>query len=177
MASNRNELATGKRPKGSAAASRLPAARPANVRASTSNGTRLLAGDGRSLWARRFHDLVASHAADLGGADHLSEAQIALIRRAATLECELELREASLAGGSLCDLDEFARVSSHLRRLWETLGLHRASSDVTPKLAQIVAAHKAAKPVDGESTPATSVAAQPVSCSHACPAFAEDASL
>lgn len=143
MASNHNKPAMERRAKRSAVASRLPAARPANVRASTSNGTRLLAGDSRSLWARRFHDLVASHASDLGGANNLSEAQIALVRRAATLECELELREANLAGGAPCDLDQFARASGHLRRLWETLGLRRVTKDITPTLRSIVAKHRA----------------------------------
>jgi hypothetical protein len=86
------------------------------------------------MWGRRFSDLCADHADQLGGADMLTAAQIGLIRRVSAMECELELRENKLAAGEPVDLDEFARVSSHCRRIWETLGLHRVKKDVTPRL-------------------------------------------
>ena len=58
-------------------------------------------GDDRSAWARRYRDLIFAHTSDLGGASAVSEAQAALIRRAATLQIELELLEGklSLSGG------------------------------------------------------------------------------
>jgi hypothetical protein len=47
------------------------------------NGSKLLAGaDGRSLWVRRFKDVIASHIADLGGPNNCSAAERSIIRRA-----------------------------------------------------------------------------------------------
>jgi hypothetical protein len=62
-------------------------------------------GDDRSAWARRYRDLIFAHTSDLGGASAVSEAQAALIRRAATLQIELELLEGrlSLSGGQRVD--------------------------------------------------------------------------
>ena len=128
-------------------------------RTAVSNGRRLLLSNGSSLWGRRFADLCADHAQDLGGADTLTAAQIGLIRRVSALECELELRENKLAAGEEVDLDEFARVSGHCRRIWETLGLHRLRKDVTPTIADIVAKH-ASKPADHPSRLHARVAAQ-----------------
>jgi hypothetical protein len=112
------------------------------ARSSISNGRKLLIANGATAWGRRFSDLVADHAQDLGGVDGLTEAQIGLIRRAAAIECELERREALMASGAAVDLDEFSRSSGHLRRLWETLGLRRVSKDVTPTLHAIVKRHR-----------------------------------
>ena len=51
-----------------------------------SNGTRLFIDglDGRSALARRYRDLVAEFVSDLGGADVISAAQRAIVRRAAS---------------------------------------------------------------------------------------------
>jgi hypothetical protein len=76
--------------------------------------------------------LVVGHVADLGGADLLSEAQFSLIRRAAAIECELERLDARLSLGDPVDMDSYARVAGHLRRMFETLGLERKPRDVTP---------------------------------------------
>jgi hypothetical protein len=77
-------------------------------------------------------DLVVGHVADLGGAEILSDAQISLIKRAATLEAELERLDAMLSRGELVNLDEYGRATSHLRRLFETLGIERRAKDITP---------------------------------------------
>jgi hypothetical protein len=98
-------------------------------------------GDAKSAWSRRFHDLILGHTADLGGADLLSEAQFSLIRRAAAIECELERLDARLSRDEPVDMDAYARVAGHLRRLFETLGLERRPRDVTLTLAQIQAEH------------------------------------
>jgi hypothetical protein len=91
-------------------------------------------GDSRSAWSRRYYDLVAGHVADAGGRDLLSHAEISLIRRASTLEAELELMEAKLSRSEPIDLDLFQRASNSLRRLLESLGLKRVAKDVTPTL-------------------------------------------
>jgi hypothetical protein len=64
----------------------------------------------------------------------LSEAQFSLIRRAAAIECELERLDARLSLGEPVDMDSYARVAGHLRRLFETLGLERRPRDVVPDL-------------------------------------------
>jgi hypothetical protein len=95
--------------------------------------------DREGRWSRRFYDLVVRHVGDLGGRDLLSEAQLSLIRRAASIECELERLDAMLSQGAPVDLTEYGRAASHLRRLFETIGLKRVSRDVTPTLAEIAA--------------------------------------
>jgi hypothetical protein len=98
----------------------------------TSGRTMFIGGDPNSAWARRFHDLVVGHVVDAGGRDAISEAQFALCKRAAGLECELEKMEARLSQGEDVDLDRYGRAASHLRRILETIGLQRQARDVTP---------------------------------------------
>jgi hypothetical protein len=88
-------------------------------------------GDGNSRWARRYRDLIAAHCQDLGGVDVLSAAQLSLIRRASAIELELEQMEGKLSLGEPVDLDVFTRSASHLRRLFETLGIGRLARAVT----------------------------------------------
>ena len=68
----------------------------------------------------------------------LSEAQLALCKRAAGLECELEQMEGRMSQGVEVDLDRYGRAASHLRRILETLGLERKQRNVTPSLADIL---------------------------------------
>jgi hypothetical protein len=110
---------------------RVPS-RAKRPRSAVTSGRQLFVdGDANSAWSRRFHDLVVGHVADLGGADLLSEAQFSLIRRAAAIECELERLDARLSLGDPVDMDSYARVAGHLRRIFETLGLKRVARDVT----------------------------------------------
>ena len=103
-----------------------PQARSRRPRSAVTSGRRqFVNGDPNSAWARRFHDLVVGHIADAGGRDRLSEAQFALCKRAAGLECELEQMEGRMSQGEQVDLDRYGRAASHLRRLLETLGLER----------------------------------------------------
>jgi hypothetical protein len=54
--------------------------RAKRVRSAVTSGRKLFVdGDPNSAWARRYHDLAARHASDLGGPAELSEAQISLI--------------------------------------------------------------------------------------------------
>jgi hypothetical protein len=97
----------------------------------TSGRQMFVQGDPNSAWARRYHDLVVRHVRDLGGQDMLSEAQLSLIRRATSIECELERLDAMLSTGAEVDLDAYGRAASHLRRILETLGIERKCRDVT----------------------------------------------
>jgi hypothetical protein len=129
-------------------------------RSRVTNGKRLFLDaeiDQRTGIARRFRDLVEMHTADLGGPGGLSEAQAQLIRRVSMLEVRLEEAEGRMvAGDPAVDLEEFARISSHLRRLWEALGVRRVAKDVTPTLSDIIAAHQrdaAKKPASAPKPP------------------------
>src|SRR6516164_2762472 len=93
-------------------------------RSAVTSGRKLFVnGDPNSAWARRFHDLVRGHVMDAGGRDMISEAQFALCKRAAALECELEQLEGRLSQGEQIDLDRYGRAASHLRRILESIGL------------------------------------------------------
>ena len=97
-------------------------------RARISNGNSMFAErvDYRSIWARRFRDLVALHVDELGGPESLSECQRSMIRRVVTLEVEMERLECKFAkegGGSNRTLDRYMGMSNNLRRLFITLGL------------------------------------------------------
>jgi hypothetical protein len=83
-------------------------------------------GDGRTVWARRWGDLILAHANDLGGLDMLSEAQRSICRRAAAIECELEAMEGRMAVGSVIDIGVYARLTGCLARLLELVGIRGA---------------------------------------------------
>jgi hypothetical protein len=126
--------------------------RPRNLRAKVSNGTRLHAeADGRTVWSRRFRDLVLGHISDLGGRSILSEAQIALIKRASTLEVELERMEGKLSQGEEVDLDVFGRATGNLRRVLESLGLERRPRDITESDESRLCRLLEAAALDGEA--------------------------
>jgi hypothetical protein len=119
------------------------AQRKEKPRSAITSGRKLFpTGNPNGAWSRRFADLVVGHMSDMGGADFLSDAQVSLIKRCASLECELERLDALMSNGELVDLDCYGRASSHLRRLFETLGVERKQRDVTPlTLEQFLAAH------------------------------------
>ena len=101
------------------------------IRSAVTNGERaFVLGNGCSPWARRQRDLIALHIADLGGEERLSENQLSLCRRAATLETELEMLEGQLSLGKVADLDLYNRLSGNLRRILESLGLERVARPV-----------------------------------------------
>jgi hypothetical protein len=107
-------------------------ARAKRPRSAVTSGRQMFVqGDPNSAWARRFHDLVQGHVSDLGGRSTMSEAQFALAKRAAGLECELEQMEGRMSQGEEINLDVYGRASSHLRRLLEVLGVERKCRDVT----------------------------------------------
>jgi hypothetical protein len=111
-------------------AERPPAPRKRPRSAITSGRKLFVQGDPNSAWSRRYYDLCVGHINDLGGRDLLSEAQLSLIRRASAIECELERLDAVLSTGEAVDLDSYGRATSHLRRLFETLGLERRPREV-----------------------------------------------
>jgi hypothetical protein len=112
--------------------------RPSRQRSRVTNGKSMFVrGRGTSPWARRWRDLTELHAMDAAQGAPLStltQAQISLCKRVATIEIELEQAEGKLSMGEVVDLDVYARATGHLRRALETLAsvsLQRAQRDVT----------------------------------------------
>jgi len=104
-------------------------------RSAVTNGTRMLTnGDNRGPWARRVKDLIELHVSDLGGWGAVSEGEKSIVRRIATLTIELERLEAkfSTRPPTDTDLNMYQRCSNSMRRLLETVGIHRRPRDVTP---------------------------------------------
>jgi hypothetical protein len=97
--------------------------RAARASSKVTTGHRMFAegGDGRSVWGRRWRDLILAHANDLGGMELLSEAQISICRRAAAIECELEAMEARMSEGQPIDIGQYARLTGCLCRLLELI--------------------------------------------------------
>jgi hypothetical protein len=98
----------------------------------------------RYAWARRLKELVVAHIQDLGGEGAISAAELSIVRRAATLEVELELLEARFARvgqASSEDLDLYQRTAGNLRRLFDGIGLQRRTSQ-QPSLSDYLKAHE-----------------------------------
>jgi hypothetical protein len=113
--------------------SNYPIPRSRHFQSRVTKGKELLPGvDGRTRWARRLHDLCANHVMDLGGPNHVTQSQFALIRSAATQtiileKWELRFAQEDAAGGTidLGNILAYQTVVNSLRRVLETLGLNR----------------------------------------------------
>lgn len=83
--------------------------------------------DGRSVWARRFRDLIAAYSADISDdVDSIAETTKAIIRRAAALTVELERAEVGFAEMGEADADalrNYQTTANTLRRLIDGLPL------------------------------------------------------
>lgn len=114
---------------------KYPVPRHGNFQSRVTKGKDLLPGiDGRSKWARRMHDLIASYVVDLGGEDHVNQAQFTLIKAAATMTIILERWEVEFANigktslVTLKDLLTYQTTQNSLRRTLESLGLDRINA-------------------------------------------------
>ena len=120
---------------------KTPSRRPKLPRSRITSGRSLLDGaDHRFRWMRRLADLIDLHLSDLGGPDTATEAEKAIIRRAATLIVELENLERKFAlngdGAGHKQLLLYQRCSNTLRRLLESVGLQRRAKEIVPTLKQ-----------------------------------------
>jgi hypothetical protein len=115
-------------------------------RSAVTNGSKLLVGiDGRSPTARRFRDLVQAFKAEVGGG--LSQAELAMIKTAASLALTSEMRQADLVNGKPVDLDDLIRLASEVRRiLAEIAGKAGKRKPAGPTLSQLMAEHEAEQP-------------------------------
>jgi hypothetical protein len=114
------------------------------------NGRQLfIDGDARLKVSRRFRDVLASIATDLGGVDRLSEGQKQIARRCAMLSVECEIMESAVVAGQPFDLDAYGQLTDRLGRAFQRLGLKRVMHDVTPDLGAYLTATGPGKPQDG----------------------------
>ena len=96
--------------------------------------------DGRTAAAKRARDVLAAVTSDLGGQDHLTEAERQIARRAAVLSVICESAEAHWLAGGEIDLSAHNGAANTLRRLFEAVGMKRRSRDVTPDLRDYIEA-------------------------------------
>ena len=115
--------------------------RKSNARSRVSNGRDILPGtDGRSVIARRYHDIASALLADQNGPGACSEARLQLIRRFAAAAVMAEQMEAELANGQQIDIAEHAQLVSSMVRITRQLGINRVAKDVTPTIDAYLAA-------------------------------------
>jgi hypothetical protein len=119
--------------------------------------------DRRTGAYRKTAELINAVEADCGGADQLSTAERAIIRRAALAGAMLEDLGARWLAGEPIDPGLFATLSNSERRLYESIGLRRRTRDVTPTLgdylraaAPLATAQEPPKPPSGTSPSDTS---------------------
>ena len=92
--------------------------------------------DGRSILARRYRDIVAAVVFDQGGAGHLSEARLQLIRRFSAASVLAEQMEARIARGEQINIQEYSMLVSTTVRIIQRIGLDRVSRDVAQSLGE-----------------------------------------
>jgi hypothetical protein len=103
-------------------------------RTGIANGSRILDGvDGRSHVVRRFREVSGALGSDLGGMEHLTEAQMQLVRSAAGLVCLRESLDVKAAkqGCEKVNVGTYCLISNTLRRVLTTIGLQRVARDVS----------------------------------------------
>lgn len=112
------------------------------ARSRVSNGPDLFLVDvdGRSREARRYRDVYADLLTHLGGNDHVSEARRHLAKRATALIVWCEIVESKLAAGDSLDVGAYTTSVNTLRRLLADLGLDPTQRNLTPSLADYLAA-------------------------------------
>jgi hypothetical protein len=119
------------------------ASRSSKLRSAISNDPYRLPGVSmRGLLGRRFRDLVADIAAELGGVDRLSVIELALIRGAAMDVMRQEDMIGKMMLGQPIDHEELTRAGNSARSALTKLGIkrqHRNRTTVT--LADIIAEH------------------------------------
>jgi hypothetical protein len=95
--------------------------------------------DRRTSAARRAHELIASIQTDLGGLDRLATGEQQLVQRVAMIGTMAEDLEAKWLMGEAIDPTTLCTLANSQRRLFESLGLRRVPTDVTPSVSDYVA--------------------------------------
>ncbi len=94
--------------------------------------------DRRTKAAQEAFQLRDDIADDLGGWDHLSAMQKALVENTAVLGAMLRDTAAAYLSGEEVDRNEYMALTNAQRRLLADLGLERRTKNVTPKLGDYI---------------------------------------
>jgi hypothetical protein len=109
--------------------------RKPTFRSAVTNGRDVLPGvDGRTLIARRYHDIMSAILIDQGGEDRCSESRKQLIRRFTAAAVLAEQMEARLVSGEQVDVQEHALLTSSLVRVAQRIGINRIPRNLAPTL-------------------------------------------
>ena len=109
--------------------------RKPTFRSAVTNGRDVLPGvDGRTLIARRYHDIMSAILIDQGGEDRCSESRKQLIRRFTAAAVLAEQMEARLVSGEQIDVQEHALLASSLVRVAQRIGVNRIPRNLAPTL-------------------------------------------
>lgn len=103
--------------------------------------TRLLSLDDLDRRQRAYQGVrksIGAIEADLGGPANLSHAERALVQRGAILAAMLTDQETAYLTGAPIDPANYCTLVNALRRTLETVGLKRATRDVSPTLGQFL---------------------------------------
>lgn len=113
----------------------------AHHRSRISNRSSLLAGvDGRSALARRYRDLVAALAAEMGGS--LGEAEVLQVRAAASMTLHVEELTARIIRGEPVDSEEMTRAGNGAMRALSALR-RKTARKAGPTVADYLQAKRA----------------------------------
>ncbi len=96
--------------------------------------------DGRTRPAKAYEATVNAIVADLGGEGAISRAELEIVRRAAGLGVLAGLIEAAIVAGDDIEPMQYQSIANAQGRLLSRLGLRRRARDVTPPLADYLAA-------------------------------------
>jgi hypothetical protein len=99
--------------------SSTPTVRKAPARSAVTNGKAFPGVDGRSRHARRYYDLCADLACDLGG--NLSTAEMAIVRQSSALTVRAEELQAAICRGEPVNTDDAVRLANASARLLAAL--------------------------------------------------------
>jgi hypothetical protein len=153
-----------------ARAALTPAARKKGRQSKITNNPFLIPGvTGNSTWVRRMKDLMQEHVQDMGGPDNVSAGERNLIRRVACMTVEAERLEQRFALAEIADpeaVDIYGRITGHLRRTLETLGLDRRARTVGTNKRQTLSdlmktSHTAPVEIEGNATLPATEASEP----------------
>jgi hypothetical protein len=139
-------------------------------RNAVSNGTRTFDGiDNRDPSVRRFRDVQAALAADIGG-EGLTEAQLQLCRTAAGLVLLRERLDVGVVKNEPVRASDYATVANSLRHVLATIGLGRTPREVDASYAQ-----RLAREVEEDEALASLRAADDAACEPEAETVAEKA--